>query len=297
MKRKSAIPQLKVSPVLKHSFSVFWTNLSLLFSLAFVIDFIFNQLFSNINGWAVSQFEIDISSATPTLTFFTTTIFLIFTFYRLAIDVLETNSSSRKRSFSFHGISKLTWPQDNKQWKSLGRMSVVVGINWTFIGLAVAITILTVDLISLMHDKFSSIIFWSSIAICGAVFFAVLILLTFAGIRIWLALPIAVSENMTIREAILHSWKITECCWEDLLRLNTIILCTTIFLVSPVLNCLFVFLLLLAGMTQAAAGTLAGILSDAIFSGFATTVTAVCFHRVMQLQPQHSNEPNHFIRN
>ena len=296
MKKKSAIPELKVSSVLKHSISVFRTNFLLLFSVALVIDFIFFQLFSNINNWSVNQFEIDISSVTPTLTVFTATIFLIFTFYRLALDVLETNTSSRKRSFSLHGISKLIWPQDNKEWRSLGRMSVVIGINWIFIVIAVAIAILTIDLVSLMHDRFSSIIFWSSIVICGAILFAVLALLSFAGIRIWLAIPIVVSEDMTIREAILHSWKITECCWEDLFRLNTIILVTTIFLFQ-ILVFMLVFLLLLAGMTQAAAETLSRVLSDAIFPGFVTTVTAVCFHRVKQLQPQHRKEPHDFMRN
>ena len=139
-------------------------------------------------------------------------------------------------------------------------------------------------LISLMKNTMSTITFWPIVVVVGLGFFAILVCISYIAIRIWLVIPILVTEDMTIRKAIVYSWKITACCADNLFRLNTIIVTVTLLLVFPVLATLVAYILLYLGVPQIATKTVTGIFSDVVFAGFITTVTAVCFHRVKQLQ-------------
>ena len=285
MKKKSEIPkELQVIPVFKQSASVFGRNLLTLFSVAIAIDFLLYQLFSNVTQWMSNKFEFDISPAKQVLVFTTTTIFLIFAFYRLAIDVLEPNSKSNIGLLSFHKIFTFIWPQDNSQWKSLLRIAGITFINWVAIAIGISIVVLAIDVASWMHDSMSSLVFWISMAIIVLLSFFFLVFLTYIGVRIWLSIPIIVTEDMTIRDAILHSWKITKSCSNYLLRLNCIIVSIFLFPIAMFLSYFINFVLSLIGISPLAAQTITTILLDAIVSGFFTTVTAVCFYRVKKLQ-------------
>lgn len=293
MRKKSLIPEeLRVVSVVKQSISIFWKNLLFLFSVAIAIEFTFYFLFKSVESWTSENLQIDISPVTPILILATTTIFLIFAFHRLARDELEPSSSPDKSVFSLHRVSTYIRPQMDSEWRALRRTASIVAINWVIVFTVVQVGILAAMLISLMKDTMSSVAFWPSVVVVGLGFLATLLCISYIAIRIWLVIPIVVTEDMTIRRAIVYSWKITACCADSLFRLNTIIVTVTLFLVFPVLATLLAFVLLLLGVPQVATATVTEIFSDAVFAGFITTVTAVCFHRVKQLQPQDVGDPD-----